>query len=420
MKTLVAVLLFSFTCILDVQATVADSTHRVGFSVNFNPGNEIKMDKYQRKWMQGTRNYSLGAELHLMSLPQDSNAFAADYGYPTLTLGVKYSLNHGVTMHRKADSDWGMAQEVDYTSRMGNSIAVYGAFARPFFRSQRWEVDYTFNFGIGYTSHKYNPVNAIDNELIGSRWLIFFGAGLHATYRFADQWGIKGGLEYWHLSNGGLNRPNKGANFIGPMVAICYYPYYAEVVHGKLPRYNPPFDKYLYLRFSAGVGGKTLHEDWQRTQFHTPKGHPDYRTDKFKRYACYSFQADVMYRYARRWASGVGLDLFYGTYSDYIKGLDEAAGSTMKHSPWSVGVAAKHEVFYGNISLPISLGFYLFRKMGEDAKEMEKPFYETIGLHYSFPKLGGLRLGINVKAHLTRADYTEVVIGYPVMLYKRR
>ena len=43
-------------------------------------------------------------------------------------------------------------------------------------------------------------------------------------------------------------------------------------------------------------------EDWIYTQFGTAPGEEHYRTDQFKSYIAYSLQADVMCRYARRWA----------------------------------------------------------------------------------------------------------------------
>ena len=369
------------------------------------------MDSYQRKYQRGKRNLSWGLEVVYSSLPADSDAYASDFGYPTLGLGVKYSLNHGVTMHRSPDPAWGMAEEVDYDSHMGNSLSMYGTFARPLLRNRYWEADYTFNFGVGYNRYKYNRQDNIDNELIGSRWLIFFGAGLHATYRIAPDWGIRAGLEYWHLSNGALNRPNKGANFLGPSVALVYRPYYDTVSPLGAYPIRQPFQKYWLARVTAGVGAKTLNEDWQLTQFNTPPGDKDYRTDRFRLYASYALETDVLYRYARRWASGVGLDLFYGSYSDRVEELDRQAGSDVKHSPWSVGIAVKHEVYYHQLRLAMSLGVYLYRHMGVNAKEVEKPYYERIGVHYAIPRTP-LTIGVNIKAHKTKADLTEVVLSY--------
>lgn len=391
---------------------------RWGVETEYVKGSAIVMDEYQDVWMRGTDNHTIGVRANFVSLPSDSNAFAADYGYPTLSLGLRYSMNHGVTMHRPAHKWWPHIEPVDYESRMGNILTLYGMFSRPLLRKGRWEVDYSLAAGVGYSKSKYNQHDAIDNELIGSRWLIYFGAGLHATYRFAPQWGLKAGLDFYHHSNGALNRPNKGANIVGPSVALCYQPYAEHLEANRRTFVPPPFKKYWYMNITAGVGGKTMLEDWIDTQFNTPAGEDDYRTDDFKTYVAYSLQADIMYRYARRWASGVGLDLFYGTYSSHIKRMDEAKGRSVSHSPWSVGLAAKHQVYYGNLSLAMSIGYYLYREAGHNALENEKRYYERIGVHYTFPSLGGLTIGGNVKAHLTKADLTELVVSYPIRLGK--
>ena len=67
----------------------------------------------------------------------------------------------------------------------------------------------------------------------------------------------------------------------------------------------------------------------------------------------------------------------------------------------------------------MSLGYYLYREMGESAKIIEKPYYERIGVHYSIPGLNGLTVGLNVKAHLTKADFTELIISYPITLRRK-
>ena len=64
----------------------------------------------------------------------------------------------------------------------------------------------------------------------------------------------------------------------------------------------------------------------------------------------------------------------------------------------------------------MALGVYVYRFMGHLANELEKPYYERIGLHYTFARLGGLQVGINVKAHYLKADYTEVSVGWPIRL----
>ena len=64
----------------------------------------------------------------------------------------------------------------------------------------------------------------------------------------------------------------------------------------------------------------------------------------------------------------------------------------------------------------MALGIYLHRKMGAHAKEVEQPYYERIGVFYTFPKFGNIKLGASVQAHRTKADLTELMISVPVKL----
>lgn len=398
------------------RASDNDSIIHWGGSVYVNPGRALVMDNVQKKYQVNKNNFSFGAELHHADLPQDSDAFASDYGYPTLSFGVKYSINHGITMHRRPDVDaWPGLKEVDYDSHLGNTVSFYGSFTRPFFRSNRWEADYVINAGVGYSHTKYDKNKNVDNELIGARWLIYFGGRLQLSYQMTRDWGLRAGLEYWHLSNGALNRPNKGLNVVGPSIALVYQPYYKDIIHGKAPKIKEHFEKQLYLNVTAGVGAKALLEDWNYTQYDAKEGDPDYRTDHFKKYLAYTVQTDLMYRYARRWASGAGIDVCYGTYSDRVEEIDKAKGVDVPHSPWSLGASVKHQVFYHNLSLAVSLGYYFYREMGEHAKAVDKPYYEKIGIQYMIPKLG-VAVGAMVKAHYSKADLTELVVSVPIRL----
>lgn len=413
LPTILALLIAATT-----RAAGADSLRMGHFGMELHgmAGQAIAADSYEKKWLKGKDCAAFGVALRYASLPQDSDAYAADFGHPVLIGGLNYGFNHGVTMRRTQDPAWGQLVPVDYTSRMGNILTVYGAFERPITRTRRWQTDYTMAFGVGYSRSKYNTHNAIDNELIGSRWLIYFGAGMHATYHFARQWGLRAGIEFYHHSNGAMNRPNKGANMVAPSVALVYEPYYAALADARHSAARQPFRRYSFVELAVGVGGKTLNEEWQRTQFQTAPSEPDYRTDHFRLYPAYSVQISFLRRYARRWASGVGADLYYGPYASRVEEIDRTQGRHDPTSPWSVALAARHRVYYHRLSLDMSLGFYLFRRMGSNARQVETPYYERIGLHYAIPSFHGLTVGIDVKAHKTKADYTELTLSLPFEL----
>ena len=435
-RAVLAFLFLTFCTIAEAETSNGDSltvsrpafSDHLSYELRYNPGRVIALDEYVRKWLKKGNTFSVSAELHYNTLPADSNSFAADYGYPTFTLGLRYNRNHGTVLHRDKDSAWGLLEPVDYNTILGDIITVYGTFSRPLLRTRRWEVAYYLGTGIGFALKHYNLTDQIDNEFIGTVPNIYFTAGLSATYHISPMLAIRAGVDFSHHSNGALYRPNKGANYVGPFVGIVYYnsgydshtttsPSEDKQEHqSPAPNHQSRkrFARHFFGEVTLGVGGKTLLEDWQLTQFNTPPGDPDYRTDRFHFYMAYSLQAGVLYRYARRWASGLGLDLFYGTYSDRVAQLDASKGITMRHSPWSLGIAARHEVFYGRLSLRMALGYYLYRHMGSHAKQIEKPYYERIGLHYQIPGCERLSVGFNVNAHLTKADFTELQLSYRV------
>lgn len=399
-----------------LEAAERDTLRRFGAEVYAVPATVLSIDEYQKKFMVKNPTASFCAAITYSALPKDSDDYAADYGYPTFSFGLRYSDHHRVRMHREKDSEWGSYVPVDYESRLGDIITAYASFNRPLLRTRRWEIDYMLSMGVGYSHKKYNNRDDIDNLLIGSRWLVYFGAGAHVTYHFAREWGIRAGIDYYHHSNGGMNMPNKGVNVLGPSIGIVYQPYYEEVVSHRYDFRPGAFQRYWYLNFSAAAGIKALNEEFQLTQFYSSTESPDYCKNDFRKYVTWSAQADLMYRYARRWASGVGFDVFYGRYTDDVKEMEKNWKQADRYSRWSLGIAAKHEVFYHQWSIAMSIGWYLFRHQGFKPEALEQPYYERVGLYYTFSHLGNLRVGFNVKAHRTRADYTEMCLSIPIVL----
>ena len=414
MRTAILILLSTLSINVTAEENDSLSIAKMGIEFRYIPAQTLTLDKEPRIWTKTKDTHSWAAQINVTPT---KNAYAHDYNYPTFSFGLRYHLNHGTTMHR--DDPWGEAQPVNYTSKLGNFLTLYGTFNRPLYRSKHWQWGYYLGTGIAYTSLKYNQKNDIDNEYIGSHLNIYFNAGLYGQVKIAKEWSVKGGLDFAHHSNGAMARPNKGANYFGPFIGLVYEPQQAtSPIAKRNTEATQPFQKYWFTEFTLGLGGKTLLEEWLQTQFNTPQGQPDYRKEHFTYYGAYSFHTHLLYRYARRWASGVGVGLFYGEYAHRIARMDKENGHTdEKHSPWSASIEARHEVYYGNVSVRLTLGYYLYRHMGYSANHgLEYPYHEQVGVFYSFPKLKGLTLGFSVNAHATKADFTELQLSMPVRL----
>lgn len=415
-KSFLLFLLSCFFIIPQISAEENDTINHWGGQVMVNPCIVPTMDSQIKNLVTKNGALTFSAQLRHVSLPKDQDPYAQDYGFPTFYAGVNYNIYNHVRLHRDENGDLGMGQPVDFESRLGNAVSLYAGFERAFFRKYRWEADYAINIGVGFTDRKYDRFTSPDNHMISSFMTIYFGGAFHATYRFAKDWGIKAGLEFNHHSSGTLKRPNKGSNTVGPTIGLVYYPYYDELLKKEQYKQSVPFDKSKYWNVTANVGFCTIYEDWIQTQFKTPMDDPSYRSNNFKKYAVYSLSADYMSRYARRWASGVGIDVYYLSYMDRVKELDKLNNYHKSHSPISIGISGKHDVFYHNLSLSMSLGFYVFRQSGHKAKEVEQPFYETIGLKYHFPKLNNIALGAYVRAHAFKAHNTGISVTCPIRI----
>jgi hypothetical protein len=174
-KKFIGILLSLFPLL--TEAEELDTLHHWKLEVSAMPGRALVADKWQSEWLKDRNNMAFDAKVSFRKLPQDSDAFAKDYGYPTLSVGVRWQMNHGVTMHKPLSSSWRYIEEADYDTQMGNIITLYGQFNRPVWQNNRWQVGYDLDFGVGYSHRKYNVENGIDNEMIGARWNIFFGMG---------------------------------------------------------------------------------------------------------------------------------------------------------------------------------------------------------------------------------------------------
>lgn len=395
------------------------------YTLSYLPGKTLATDTYVKDIIKKQANHSIIFETRYRpTLPPEKREakddFDSHYNYPSINIGLRYNFNRGTTLQREGGKDWEPFQASDYATHLGDAISLYGKFIRPFFRYKRVECSYYLGAGLGYSWDIYNRKDGIDNELVGSHMSIYFTGGLSAEYRIDKNWSVIGAIDFSHHSNGALNRPNKGANYFGPSLGLAFTPQAKQDEDNsdnteKKNTATKAFNKYWYTEVTLGFGGKTLLEDWNNGH-DLPKDDPDYRTEHYKIYSAYSMQLALMNRYSLCYASGLALDVFYGSYSGHIKRLDEEAGRQCKHSPWSIALAAKQDFFYKNFTMHGAIGYYLYREMGYRADLEEKPYYERIGLSYTFPKLYNISAGFSVKAHLGKADVTEFQLVVPIKL----
>ena len=92
---------------------------KTGIEVRYTPAQTLCIDKEPRIWTKTKETHAIAAQVNITPTEND---FARDYNYPTFSVGLRYNLNHGTTMHK--DTPWGEAQPVDYTSKLGNFLTL--------------------------------------------------------------------------------------------------------------------------------------------------------------------------------------------------------------------------------------------------------------------------------------------------------
>ena len=344
-------------------------------------------------------------------------AYAADYNYPTFTFGLLVADFNNVRLRYKPDNIAAFKDRpIDYDSRCGTSYVMYATIRRAFFRTQSgWSIDYKFGNGIGYNTHIYNRFTNVDNVMIGSRLSVYFDVSFGLNYRYR-QCDFFVGPEFRHLSNGGTVRPNKGINKAGIGTGMRYY--MQPELPVPLKATHLPYDKKkIYLNFSHANGIRASQGEWLYDATNHIWNNNDvenvkYGKDGYRTCFYHLMSADLMCRYARRYASGIGFDALYEPYNLDVE--TKKKGERPKQVQWSFGLAAKHEVYFRRLSMQMAVGWYLSRPFNEYSNTTEEyPFYERIGLRYNLPILKDcISIGYNIYAHTTKAYGTELVIDF--------
>lgn len=339
----------------------------------------------------------------------DSSKWDKLYGYPHIEGGIIIADFHRVMLSREDPT-------IPYYSRMGYVVTPYAAFRRDIVNTPHWATGYTLAMGLGISTRPYNPHNNADNEFIGSRFSMYIGLDAYLTHHLTPTTDIALGIEFKHYSNGALDRPNKGANTVGVGLRVSHTlndltPY--PPLRRREGRGGEAPSSFFYLDLSASVGAKALLDEWIYNFYYLNPDHPDYRTHHFALRTAWGVSVAPMWRYSMKYASGIGIDYTYATYSDRLREIDRLRHAYgYSYSPHVLGISLRHEAFYKRMSIAMSVGAYLHRKMGFMGKADEKPYYETVGLRWRPTFLThGTYIGFNVKAHLLKADYMELRIG---------
>ncbi len=337
---------------------------------------------------------------------ENASAYDRVYGMPTMEVGALLADYSRIRLNRGYDA-------APFDSRMGREWAAYVAFRRDIIRGEHLRLGYAMENGLGISTDPYDHTDNPDNHFTGSTLAIYIGLTAYAGWQLTPHWQAGLELGFKHFSNGALSRPNKGANTMSLGARVTYSP--EDVSNGRpSARGADSIKPYWYLETTLAASARTNMEQWCYNEDLRASGQENPHGNSYPLYVSPTVSLSLMRRYALRYASGVGIDYTYATYTSSVIYWEQMRGYTdYSHSRHVLGLSARHEVFYRQFSLHMSLGWYLYRHEGHMQHALEKPYYETIGIRF-YPRCFRSRafIGYNVKAHFLTADCMQLYVGW--------
>lgn len=364
----------------------------------------------------GYMTYELA--LGFQTEPADSNIYDRQFGYPTLYFGASVA-------------SMGDFQFYDHT-KFPNLYSLFGSFERSIVRGNNFSAGYHLDFGITYNPARYDPVDGEGNNWLSSPFMAYFGAGAFAKVHLGKRWEIGVDAAFRHYSNGRLRLPNEALNAVGGGVFARYrLSEYEPARYRRQGQAVTDFAKGMQYTIALGGGVHTCQAEWNTYAFdHSSADKPARIPTKeeaagLKAHPKFSLSFDATYRYALRYATGLGVDMFYSSNMDELKAADiilygeEAVKNSPGYAPVSLGIAVVQEIYWRNFAVHIAVGAYPYRHKGVNDKELNDRYddrergwhYEKAGIRYYFPKLGDTFVGFAIKSHSIKAEYLEFSLG---------
>lgn len=340
--------------------------------------------------------------------PDDPGIFNKAYNYPTVGFGVTFS----------------NLASAGYTgiSSLSNIVDIYSFFERDIIKKKRFSFGYDLLFGFGFNGSRYDPITNPGNEIFNSAVVFDIGGGLMVKWRPAERLELSAAARLRHHSIGKLAFPNSGLNEAMPTLSLRYYLDGQEKEKAPEKKKEKPsldgFRKGMAYEILVGAGIQRCLAEWDIFNVNEPD--PKKKVSTINAYPKFFGSVYATYRYATKFSSGIGLDLFCSS-DDYIAAMKacdtilygQAQVDAHVYSPFSCGISAVHNFHYGNFSLWGSVGIFLYKAKG--ISEDVGLSYQKIGFKYSIPQLYGLTLSMCCKNYFfSQAEMMEFGLGIKI------
>jgi hypothetical protein len=330
---------------------------------------------------------SVGAKTHygffLVNQPKseyvrDSHTYFGELTISTQTSGRQLWQQINNNPHVGVSLLYGNSGSKKY---IGNVAALFPYIKFPLFKSPHAATSFRLGFGAGWVQKPFDKVTNTKNLLIGTTLNGCINMLIEQEWQVYKRLYFNAGFSFTHLSNGSITLPNLGLNIPALSVGLRYALQPTAPVTVK-KEWQPIVKKWHYYAYTYAAGKQSY-----------PIESPVYLVNTVVVEAVKDFS------HTGRFGAGLNVTLDRSLSNETVEfDFDKS------DPQWQASAYALYERVIGNLSIPFQLGVYAYNKY------QFTPIYQVIGLRYRF--LPHFIAGLQLKAHLGKADYIQWGLGY--------
>lgn len=278
---------------------------------------------------------------------------------------------------------WGMAVFYGGTGSrryMGNMAAVFPFINIPLVKKKSFTSKLRAGMGLGWVQKPYDKANNHKNVLIGSHLNGYMGFLWQNEIKVTGRLYVNAGFSFSHLSNGGSTLPNLGLNMPAATVGLRYGSA-EKMSNEKTPRFQK-----TKLQYALYASGGVKQAPWVESS----------------RYLVNTFSAEGSKQFGYSNFAGGGVIVYY----DRSLEVHPAGIPSLKRKGnfLQAGVFALYEHRFGNLSVPLQLGAYVYNK------DLSPQLFQNLGLRYRVAKHWSAQ--VILKTHMGQADHIHAGVGF--------
>ncbi|MGL4596704.1 MAG: acyloxyacyl hydrolase [Bacteroidia bacterium] len=264
----------------------------------------------------------------------------------------------------------------------GNEFSVFPFCIFHLYTHKRFQIDQQIGLGLGYSTKKLDLQSNYLSVATGSHVNAHFTLRLGMQYRLFETLHMKGGIAFNHFSNGNIQEPNLGLNYLTMYGGLGWSLAPETPKDMSVPE---AWTRSHNWEFVYAIGGK-----------HT-------RSLQSNFYLTSSLSGEWKWNAFRKVRFGIGADLFYDSSTRIEYGND----ATYKKSfDYRTGIHISQQLVYNRTSILLQEGIYLglVDRVNGYVMYNRGIVRQHVGDHLFF--------SLSLKSHLHILDYPEFGIGY--------